>query len=415
MKKLTDLISKTIADILKPNELIFRLIERKLEERGITLTVEQKLQVRDELMRNNVTSFQIDLSEEQEKRLANSNSGRLVIDLGSQDEINDLESRIHKAINDSTQKAIVLISNSLLEGWKAQAPELLKEQSKERLDHALLIEQIWAKPLDLLEILLSVSLEAGARFNEQHRSNAAKENDFVFEAITRLHARGCQVGAEALLLLRNGFADGAHARWRTLHELSVEASFIFQNGNSVAELFLLHSQIYDYRLAEEYQKYYQVLGYAPPEQAHIDSAKKTRDRLINQYGDHFKYDYGWAAQVLKNKRPNFTHLEEFVGLKHLRPFYKLANINVHSGSMGASFRLGLPPDNNNILVAGHSIYGLSEPGQNIAFSFYLLTATLLLSRENLDQVALVSALDTLKYEIVWAFDEVMEEQEKKDV
>ncbi len=413
MEELGNLIAKTIGEILKPDEFIFRLIDSKLKTKGIYLAEYQKLQVKSQLKQDSLDRFSINLTYEQEKQLKKSGDGSIVLDIGSDEEIDALETTIDEVIFDAIQEVLFTISNSLLDAWKSQAPSLLKEQREERWNHAKLIEEIWAKPLDLLEILLSVSLEAGAAFNEYYRAAALKENDLVYEALTRLHARGCQIGAEALLLLRNGFADGAHARWRTLHEVSVEACFISQRGNNVAEKFLRHSVISDYQSALQYQEYYQAIGYSPPEQEAIDVVKTARDEMVKRYGKSFKYDYGWASQALNKERPTFADLEKFVGLDHLRPFYKLANINVHSGSKGASFRLGLPPNNDNLLVAGPSIYGLGEPGQNIAYSFHILTVTLLLTRENLDHIVFLSATQQLVNEIVWAFDEVMEVQEHK--
>lgn len=411
MEDLDNLVSEIIADILRPNKLIIQLIESKLKAKGIVLTEEQRLQIKNNLRQPDFDGLKINLSEEQEKKLADSNDGHPIIDLGDEEELIDLETRLQKAISSATQETITLISDSILDEWKSQAPNQLKQQDEERIKYAQLIEQIWGKPLNLLEILLSVSLEEGSRFNKYYRSSAIKENDFVFEAITRLHARGCQIGSEILLLLRNGFADGAHARWRTLHEICVEARFIAQKGNNVAELFLLHSQVSNYQEAKLYQKYHQVLGYAPPNQAEIDAIQEKREELIKNYGKPFAGDYGWAAEILNVKRLTFVDLERSVGLDYLRPFYKLANANVHSGSKGAIFRLGSPPD-HDVLVAGPSIYGLGEPGQNAAFSFFLLTETLLHTRENLDSVAFISATEKLMNEICWAFDEVMEAQEK---
>ena len=413
MEYLDNLVSRTIGEILKPEAFVFRLIEKRLEEKGIQLTEEQKINVKDQLSRSNSNSFHLELTSKQEKNLAHSDDGQLILNLLSDKELDELEYSIQQAITEATQETLTSVSKSLLDEWKSQATTLLKQQGEDRIEHVKLIDKTWAKPLNLLEILLSVSLEVGATFNEYYRPDALKDNDFVFEALTRLHARGCQVGAEALLLLRNGFADGAHARWRTLHEISVEACFISDQGNNVAEQFLCHSIVSDYRSAAEYQKHYKAIGYAPPEQKAIDAVKIEHDKVISRFGDYFRYDYGWAAQFLNMKRPTFADLEKFVGLDHLRPFYKLANMNVHSGSKGASFRLGLPPNDENLLVAGPSIFGLGEPGQNIAYSFHILTTSLLLTRENLDQIAFISATRQLMNEIVWAFDEVMESQEKE--
>jgi hypothetical protein len=407
MEKLDNLVSKIIANILKPDELAFRLIERKLGDKGIHLTDQQELKMKNDIRQKKFDGFQISLSKEQGKALADSNNNLLVLDLGNNIELDELQTNIQVAISKATQETIELISNSLLAEWKSQAPSLLKLQEKDQVAHGKLIDNIWGKPLNLLETLLSVSLVAGSAFNEYYRPAASEENDFVFEALTRLHARGCQVSAEALLLLRNGFADGAHARWRTLHEICVEALFISASGNIVAEKYLSHSIVSDYRSAMAYLEHHKAIGYAAPEQRAIDEIKFAHNKVVSRFGESFKSDYGWASRTLNKKKPTFADLEKNVGLDQLRYFYKLANINVHSGSKGASFRLGLPPNDENILVAGPSIFGHGEPGQNVAYSHYLLTSSLLLTRESLDQIAFLSATTQLMNETVWAFDTVM--------
>ncbi len=81
----------------------------------------------------------------------------------------------------------------------------------------------------------------------------AKEGDFVFDVVIRLHARACQIASEVLKLLKSGFADGAHARWRSLHEVAVVALFIHKHGNDVAEKYLLHDVVESYRAATQYR------------------------------------------------------------------------------------------------------------------------------------------------------------------
>ena len=218
---------------------------------------------------------------------------------------------------------------------------------------------------------------------------------------------------EVLLLLRHGFADGAHARWRTLHEISVIAEFIFQHGNEVAEQYMNHSTIGDVYEVELYKTYHRKLHYKPPNQEEIDSIKANRKELINRYGKDFANQYGWASKTLSNKNPNLTHLEEHIGFNHLRPFVKLANVNIHAGSKGAILRLGSPPGEEEFLIVGPSIFGLGEPAQNTAYSFLLLTKTLLATKINMDTTVFLIAAENLLHETFWAFDEVMEAQESE--
>ena len=38
--------------------------------------------------------------------------------------------------------------------------------------------------------------------------------------------------------MKNGFADGAYSRWRSLYELNIIASFISKYGEEVAEAYI---------------------------------------------------------------------------------------------------------------------------------------------------------------------------------
>jgi hypothetical protein len=98
----------------------------------------------------------------------------------------------------------------------------------------------WAHPLDLYELCLYVAHNCGEYFNRKFRSKAAAEKDFQFEALIRLHAGAVRVAGEIYALLLSGFASGAHARWRTLHEIAVTALFIVQEDKQTAERYVHH-------------------------------------------------------------------------------------------------------------------------------------------------------------------------------
>ncbi|MFC7164719.1 DUF5677 domain-containing protein [Halospeciosus flavus] len=56
-------------------------------------------------------------------------------------------------------------------------------------------------------------------------------------------------------LLKGGFADGAFARWRSLHELSITTTFIKQAGSDTAERFLHYRYLWEYYFAQTYQEH----------------------------------------------------------------------------------------------------------------------------------------------------------------
>ena len=171
---------------------------------------------------------------------------------------------------------------------------------------------------------------------------AANARPLTSEVIVRLHARACQVGAEVIALLSAGFADGAMARWRTLHEIAVTAYFILENGEDVAERYLAHRHVEAHRSVSAYERVRDRLKYgdvwSPDEVAEVKSAF---DAVILKYEKPFGEQYGWAAKTLGCKSPKFSQIEEASKIDHLRPYYKLASQHVHANPNAAYYRLGL--------------------------------------------------------------------------
>ncbi len=114
-------------------------------------------------------------------------------------------------------------TQALVHGAAESVVDLLKDEREQRegLEHRLYGR--WRDGLNLLAGFRLMSLEAAETFHERHRP---AEGDWSYNVLVRLHARACLVTAEVLTLLRAGLASGAHARWRSLHELAVVACFI---------------------------------------------------------------------------------------------------------------------------------------------------------------------------------------------
>ena len=190
----------------------------------------------------------------------------------------------------------------------------LQEHEAARLAFEERLERMWRRPIDLLDLFVHLSLEAGTDFNSEYRQDAIESGDAVLEVLTRLHGRACQVAREIFVLLRAGFADGADARWRTLHEIAIVACLIGKHGQELAERYLLHYTVQQYKLAVQYQDHCQSLNREPIPQEEFDDLKKRRDELICQFGRAFKSDYGWAASVTETVNPTLVRLEKKVDL-----------------------------------------------------------------------------------------------------
>ena len=323
-----------------------------------------------------------------------------VLDLLSECESEDEREELLKNLGGSMSEISDEVAESLLDKIKKAAfSGSLEENRQEIRGFEERLRGLWGEPLDLLELFIGLALEAGSVFNSEYRNDSVRTNDEVFHALTQLHARACQVSSAILILLKSGYADDAVARWRSLHEISVVSSFICQHGQELAERYLLHDVIQQYKLACEHRSYKGRINEEPISQEEFDKLETVRNKLVDQFGDQFKQDYGWAARELGGARPTFRALEEQVDLDHWRPYYRMASDNVHANSHGTIHRLGLYLSKEKVLLAGPSNARLAGPGHSTAISLSQVTTTLLSTSVSLDVIVVMGMLAKLLDEI----------------
>ena len=195
--------------------------------------------------------------------------------------------------------------------------------------------------------------------------------------------------------MENGFADGAMARWRTLHEVTCVAMLLDDGGEALAERYLAHEIVEAKKGLGQYQQCHAALGYAPFSSREAKRIERGYDAAIAQYGKDFASDYGWAAVHLAIPRPNFSQIEDAAGRAMMRSHYKMASHNVHASTKGIAYRLGAF-DRRFAGMAGRSNVGFVEPGQNLAMSLLHITMLMLPRRWTLDKGALLMALINLE-------------------
>jgi hypothetical protein len=272
-------------------------------------------------------------------------------------------------------KLIPDIAQIRFESLQSLGKEMLIEQEEDRNEFELMLYEDWEEPLDLLECLIQVSLDAV----DKHRQKIVQlgfREDIKFNALIGIHARALRIANEVLVLLKAGFPDGSNARWRSLHELAVISIFLSDNDTIISQRYLEHELIMRHKEAQVYQKHCEELDYPPHEVKFLDKVKERKDDLCNKYGKNYYKDWGWIPEdVIKNQ--SFTELEKHIGLDRLHPFYKLSSAQVHGSSRGL-YSLGLRNDfQNKILSVGASNYGLADPLQNVAISLMNVTNCLL--------------------------------------
>lgn len=256
-------------------------------------------------------------------------------------------------------------------------PALLKENKETRNSFEERLYELWKEPLDMLEAFLHLSVEVGNLVNRELRSTSTEENYFLRDVVTRLHGQACLIGGEILTLLRGGFADGANARWRSLHEIVVIASFIREKGNEVAKRYLEHNAIESYKALSEYQKNAKRLKLIPFSSDEVSLIFEEQKRLIETYGNSYKNAYGWASSALGIENPSIVDIEKSVKLDHLRPYYRMASHHVHPNPKSVLFKLGLSHSSKEMILVGSSNAGLADPGQGMAISLNKINNELL--------------------------------------
>lgn len=322
----------------------------------------------------------------------------------------DLQELISNIIMDGSSE----IASDLLKDIKEKSSEMLEEWREQNKKFEKRLYKLWKKPIDLLEIFIILSLEAGSSFNNELREEAVEKNDIVFEALTKLHSRGCLVSRQIVNLLRSGYASGAHARWRTLHEIAAVSFFIMKHGEKVAEKYLLHDVIESSKAVRQYQEHVDSLGYERYSDKEVEEIMKKREKLCERFGKCYKNTYGWAAEALGKCRPNLYDIEKDAGINHLRPYYKMASHAVHANPKGVLFNLGLLSESSgkDVLIAGPSDYGLADPGQSTAISLYQINSVLLTHKPKINSITILKTLEKLQDEIAEKFVKVQKKIEK---
>lgn len=253
----------------------------------------------------------------------------------------------------------------------------------------------WAMSLNRLELLHTLAFEIGAEFNHCARNAHNVADPLMLDTLIRIHGRGCRVFQEVLLLLSNGYADGALARWRSLHEASITAGFILKHGVKAAEAYCAHEVIESYRVATEYADHQAALGLSPISAAELSQLQQAFDEACQTYGEPFKTQFGWAAFVLNKPRMGIEALEDAAGLSHLRPYYRMASHDVHSNPKSIRFSIARPTHSPAVMITGPTNTGLADPGQCAAISLTQLTAYLLSMVATWESTVLLIVLDSI--------------------
>lgn len=280
----------------------------------------------------------------------------------------------------------------LYRAFKTHARKGLRAEDGRRRGFERRNQKRWKGCFDLLEMMLVCSTETAGHVSALYGAKAEADDDLGFPAIKHLHAKGLLVAREALHLCRGGFADGALARWRSLHEAVVAAVFINSSSKEIARRYLAS---FDYRAlaaAIQLNRYAERANLSPFSEDELEAMRMRRDSHSGLNGEKLGKDYEWARPALTvspNRPITLLDLEESVGLDHWRPRYRWASQHTHAGYRPLNNTLGESESQEPVFLVGQSNSGMVDPLQMTALSLCILDSAFFLRYPDVDRITFV--------------------------
>jgi hypothetical protein len=221
---------------------------------------------------------------------------------------------------------------------------------------------MWKEGLDQLEQFIALNLEWGTKLMTEFKANGDPKRKHLFPALIKNHSRACLMSEEILHLLKGGFPDAAFARWRSLYEIAVTATFIGLRGEACAEAYLDHGIVDELKCHQLDQELQAARGIKQQFDARMKDLEGAFQEMLDKHGDSFKNPFGWAAATLKHKNPQFRDLEASLKQDHMRVIYKRASHKIHAAANGISTSLGTQSFGLNAPMLRTPIHkGLRDP------------------------------------------------------
>ena len=392
MDSLQKALEKALAAV--PEQMFAKLVRQKFSEQGITISQRRSEIIVGELRRGK-THLKIPGKRTGSANLSISNEEMRVLFQKVEDFLdNNLADLIEKTREEMAPRLLA----DLKKRWPAE--KLREQRVMDRFRKNLRLR--WSRGLSKYAMLIRMARELGSSVNQEARASTTEQNADFVDVLTRLHIRACQVAEEVLVLLQNGFANGAMARWRTMHEIEVSSHFIGKHGNECAKRYKDHQFVESYRGAQEYEAARERLGYAEIALKDREEIERGYKQVLQKHGNEFGGQYGWAAVDLYIKKPILKDLQSEVGVDYLRGHYRMASHGVHANPRGIYFSLtSLFPSDE--IVAGASNAGLADAGEGAARALVSISAALLSLSPSLDHQVAIKAMQLLQSEIASAF------------
>lgn len=304
---------------------------------------------------------------------------------------------LEKKVSSFTEKLSKEVVNEIIKHCFSEENDL-KKREKEVTEK---ISNRYGYSIKLFESFIELNNQIGfLTYNKYYKLFDTYEDHFKLDTLIALHVRACQITNEILVLVRNGFADGAHARWRTIHELSVTFLYLYDADYEVIQMYNDFEIIEKYKKANDYRNCYESLDFDSMAENDWLELTKEKNELILKYGKEYSENYGWTMKDLPKGKRNFRELEKLVGISDLRVIYTWANDNIHAGVSGIKEKLSLREEESNHLLSGPNDCGFLDPVQYTTNSLCQISEILLGMEDSLMNHLLEEILFLFQNEIV---------------
>lgn len=304
------------------------------------------------------------------------------------DRIEKLMDGITSAYQQGVEEAARGLVRQLVKDWPEQ--EAWNSQELHGFKKRLLLH--WGRPLELFRILLQCAEDIFADYEMALQRSRARSGIVLREVLLSIQARTLRTSRAVVVLLENGLADDAYARWRTLYELNVFATLIADNGDDAAARYRDHEFV-DLKKAMDNELNW---GAQIPKRTQ-KRIGRDYDTVLRAYGEDFRHPNAWASPFVsgKNKSPKLGDIEKAAyNRDHPVPPYKESSLQVHGGRLGVR---GLGSSDEQT-ATGHSNLGLDIPLMHSALAL-AQTTLLLLNTMRRKDVQLMYAILTLERKI----------------
>ncbi len=288
----------------------------------------------------------------------------------------ELEVLLSDAVADTVPATLQALAASIDEEFSRNAQEHARQIAQSRVDRTQAVDHLWGRALEGLDFMRHLVLEWSAVAGEV--GNGPFTSQDTARALASLIRRSFDIVGEVLVLARHGYADGALARWRSLHEVCVVAMYLAQRDERCSTMYLSHHKVEEYHLLG-------AEGISLRADRYATDLRAKRIALVARFGEAFAADYGWAAVDLGRKRVTFRDLEEKVGMEKLRHGYKRASNAVHGGPLAALTRVSVGVGAPSDLPP---VFGCGAAASFCVASLSMLVADLCINADSADLIAM---------------------------